>query len=200
MFKKILIASVCFVLIFSSLSWAQSWEMSLFAGTTSASGSVHYRRYVDTGFFKLGGTGVFVNRDTETYHLGSADFFVGSDTLVPGLTLEVGLRGFFGSAEENNDSGGIGAVGFAASSEYVFSKNIVPIPLEVFGQAAYSPDILSFIDCKNHFDITIGTGIRIGRYASIRLSYSAIRTEMSKNDRTWTSSDDAIRLGLVMRF
>jgi hypothetical protein len=114
--------------------------------------------------------------------------------------VKVGLKGIIGVVENSDHTGDIGAIGFSGYSEYLFSKDIVPIPVEIFGGITYAPEILSLRDCKNSFEFNIGSGIRIGRYASIRFSYTALRIEMESGDSTWNSTDNMVRIGLVMRF
>ena len=199
MIKKIFMAAICLLAMVGS-SWAQSWEIELGAGTKSAGGGIHYRQFVDTGFFKFGATGVYSMEQNESYRVGSIDFLVGSDTLSPGLTLEVGLKGLFGLVENNRETGDLGGVGFTGYAEYLFSRDLIPIPVETFGAVTYAPESLLFWDSKNYIDFSIGAGVRIGRYASVRLSYTTYHFEMETNADNWTSNEGSLRLGLVMRF
>jgi len=199
MTKRIVMVFLCWATL-SGLSWAQSWEIDLSAGADSATGGVHYRQFVDTGFLKIGGTVLYHSDDDLTYRWGSFNFFAGSDTLAPGLTLEVGLRGIVGTGEKDRDSRDVGNVGFAVNGEYLFSPQFFPLPIEAFGMLTYAPEALSFQDSKDYWELTMGTGVRIGRYASVRLSYSAYNLLMEFGSRERTLSSDSLRLGLVLRF
>jgi hypothetical protein len=199
MTKRILMVFMCWATL-SGLSWAQSWEIDLSAGTESASGGIHYRQFVDTGFLKVGGTVLYHSDDDLTCRLGSFNFFAGSDTLAPGLTLEVGLRGIVGTGDEDRDSGDVGNVGFAVNGEYLFSPEFFPLPIEALGMVTYAPEALAFRDSKNYWELTLGTGVRIGRYASVRLSYSIYDLEMETGSKDWSISSNSLRLGLVLRF
>lgn len=197
--KSVLLAIVCWITV-SGVSWAQSWEIDLSAGSDSATGGIHYRHYVDTGFIKFGATGLYNSDDDATMRLGSFNFFGGSDTLSPGLTVEIGLRGIIGNAERNQYSGNIGNVGFAGNIDYFFSPNFSPLPIEFFGMLAWAPEALSFQDAKDYFELTLGTGVRIGRYASLRLSYSSYNLGMEEGSKDWSLNSNSLRLGLVLRF
>ena len=199
MVKKVLMGVVCWLGVVG-ISHAQSWEFDLNAGSHSATGGVHYRQYIDTGYMKLGATGVYSSEDHESYRLGSLDFVVGTDTWSPGLTCEVGLRGILGNAEENNRKGDIGGVGFTGYVEYLFPKSFIPVPVEAFTNLTYAPDSLSFGNNKNYVEFGVGAGIRIGRSASIRLVYTTYNIEMDNASPNWTANDDSIRMGLIMRF
>lgn len=199
MTKRILMLLMCWAIL-PGLSWAQSWEIDLSAGTSSASGGVHYRQFVETGFLKIGGTGLYHSDDDLTYRLGSFNFFMGSDTLAPGLTLEVGLRGIMGTGEKKRYSGDVGNVGFAVNAEYIFSPEFFPLPIEAFGMLTYAPDALSFQDAKDYWEFTLGTGVRIGRYASVRLSYSVYDLEMETGSTDWSLNSNSLRVGMVLRF
>lgn len=196
--KSVLLAMICWIGM-SAVSWAQSWEIDLSAGSESATGGIHYRHFVDTGFIKLGATGLYNSDDDATLRLGSLDFLAGSDTLSPGLTIEIGLKGIFGNCEKNQDSGNIGNVGFAGNIEYFFTPKFSPLPIEAFGMITWAPEALSFQDARDYFEFTLGAGVRIGRYASVRLSYSIYNLEM-KNEPDWDLSTNSFRLGLVLRF
>lgn len=196
--KCVLLAMICWIGM-SGVSLAQSWEIDLSAGSESATGGIHYRQFVDTGFLKFGATGLYNSDDDATMRMGSLDFVGGSDTLSPGLTVEIGLRGLFGNCENNQDSGNIGSVGFAGNIEYFFTPKFSPLPIEFFGGLTWAPEALSFQDAKDYFEFTLGTGVRIGRSASVRLSYSTYNLEM-KNEPDWSLDTDSFRLGLVLRF
>ena len=200
MAKRIMMAitgSFIALFIITGTTWAQSWDIHLSAGSDSATGGVHYRQFVETGFIKVGGTALhFTDDDDVSCQTVTFDFFVGSDTLNPGLTLEVGLRGILGSLEDENHKGDLGGVAFAGNVEYFFSPTSFPLPVEIFGGLTYGPESLSFQDYESYMEFTMGTGVRIGRSASVRLSYTTYNIDMDN----WSVDSNGLRLGLVMRF
>ncbi|MEJ2037323.1 MAG: hypothetical protein P8X55_00120, partial [Desulfosarcinaceae bacterium] len=130
-------------------------------GSSSIAGGAAYRSPLSSGYMKVGLSGVYTDDDDTEYHIGSLRFVVGNDTLTPGLSIEAGLQGLFGSAEEDDNSGDIGAGAFTARVGYTFPRRLVPIPLEVFGGATYAPEPLSFMDLDEYKEINLGVGVQI---------------------------------------
>ena len=190
---------VCLIML-SHPAFAQSWELDISAGANSATGGLHYRNYIETGFLKFGGTGLYADHDDKKYYWGSVDFTVGTDTLAPGLTCGVGIRGLLGSAEEPRHKGDVGAVGFTGDVSYLFSREVTFVPIEVFSTLTYAPDSLSFQDSKSFTEFTLGAGVRLARSASILVSYTNYHLEMEAGPGDWSLNDDQFRIGLAMRF
>jgi len=199
MIHKMVGAFLTFVLM-SAVCSANSLELDLTAGSTSVSGGVHYKNYVESGYFRVGGSVVHTDDDEVEYTIGSLDLTVGSDTLMPGLSCDVGLRGIYGTAEDGNVSGDVGALGFTGGVGYLFPSDMIPIPVEVFGGLTWAPGPLAFIDTEDYLEFNAGVGVRIIRNASIVASYTHYRIEMESGPGDWTLKDDVFRLGLAMRF
>lgn len=186
--------------LLSGPAMAQSWETFLDAGTTSISGGVHYKKQVTNGFMKFGGTGLYADDDDIAYKWGTVDFLVGSDALVQGLTVEAGVRGILGDAEENGRSGDVGAVAFAGQVNYRFPRRLIPLPLEVFGGLAYAPEINCFRDSDDFLSINLGLGYRIIPNAAIIVDFTAYDLDMESGPGKWTLDDEVFRVGIVMHF
>jgi hypothetical protein len=179
---------------------AETFDLDLSAGSTSVTGGVHFKSYLESGYFRVGGSAVYTDDDETEYTLGSLDLTVGSDTMVPGLTCDVGLRGIYGSVDDNGYSGDVGALGFTGTAGYLFPSRMIPIPFEVFGGITWAPGPLAFLDTDNYLEMNAGVGLRIMRNASIILSYTNYHIEMESGPGDWTLTDDVFRLGLIMRF
>ncbi|RJQ78750.1 MAG: hypothetical protein C4519_11835 [Desulfobacteraceae bacterium] len=199
MIKKRLGLTLLLVLM-SGLCWADTWELDLSAGTSHISGGIHYKSFLDTGYLKVGGTGVVTDDDDTEYKWGSLDVTAGSDTLRPGLNIDIGLRGLLGKAEEPGVSGDVGAVGFTTAAGYLFPSDVFPIPLEIFGSLTWAPRPLSFRDTENIFEINLGIGLRLIKNASIIASYSYYHLEMESDTADWSINDDVFKAGLMLRF
>lgn len=197
--KHVLIALVS-VLMMMGVSWAETWDFDLSAGGNSLTGGLHHKTYLDTGYLRFGGSGVWVDENSTEYQWGSVDFMVGSDTLRPGLTCELGLRGYIGSGKEGIYSGDLGAVGFAANVNYLFSRETLIIPLEILGGFVWAPSLMSFRDTDGYSEFNLGAGVRVIKNASIMVTYTSYRVEMKARPTSWVLNDDNIRIGLVMRF
>jgi hypothetical protein len=199
MIRKLLIA-VMLLLTTHALCAAQSLELDLSAGTTSVSGGAHYKSYMESGYFRIGASGVYTDDDETEYKWGAMNLMVGSDTLVPGLSCDVGLRGIFGSADDASFSGDVGALGFTGTAGYLFPRNMIPVPVEIFGGLTWAPRSLTFMDTEDYFELNAGIGFRIIQSASIVGTYTKYDVEMESGPGDWTLSDDVYRVGLVMRF
>ncbi|MDA8137222.1 MAG: hypothetical protein M0036_01110 [Desulfobacteraceae bacterium] len=198
--RKHIFLSLAVLLLTIGNGWAETWDLDLNAGGSSLTGGIHYRSYMDTGYLRFGGSGVWADENSKEYQWGSADFMVGSDTMVPGLMCELGLRGLAGSAKDSNYSGDIGAIGFAANAYYLFSRDVLVIPLELYGGVVWSPNLLSFLDTETFTEVDLGIGIRVIKNASIRVGYTNFRVEMEGKPTSWVLKHDFVQLGLVLRF
>ena len=201
MMKKMVLYCLALGLLFFETGWAKGFEAELSVGNTSIDGGVHFKNEIaGGGFWKAGSSVIYTDDDETEYKWAELDFRVGSDTWQPGLTTEVGLKTIFGDAEDNGYSGDVGALAFSGRIGYVFPTTMLPLPLEVFGSLSYAPEILSFRDTDDYMAYEIGAGVRIVQNASIILKYVAYDMDMETGTRGWNFDDDALRIGLVMRF
>lgn len=187
-------------LVMTTVCSAESLELDLTAGETTVSGGVHYKNYLDSGYYRIGVSGIYTDDDDTEYTLGSLDLTVGNDTMVPGLNCDVGLRGIYGTGDDDGNSGDIGAVAFTGSAGYLFPSDMIPVPIEIFGGLTWAPGPLTFEDAEMYLELNVGVGVRIMRNASIVASYTNYRIEMDSGPGDWTLKDDLFRLGLAMRF
>lgn len=197
--KHVFLATA-FLLAMVSVCWAETYDFELTAGGSSLTAGAHYKSYLDTGYLRFGGSGVWTDENDTEYKWAGVDFMVGSDTMRPGLNLEIGLRGILGSAEDGGYSGDVGAVGFAGMASYLFPTDVVPIPIEVFSGVTWSPGLLSFRDTDSYTEFYIGAGVRIISNASIIVNYATYRVEMDSGPSPWILNHDTLRIGLALRF
>ncbi len=195
-----IMAALALLLVTSTVSAAEEWEIDLSAGDDSVTGGVHDKSYLDSGYLRIGGSGLYSDDDKLEYKWASLDLMVGSDTLSPGLFCEVGLRGIGGAVDEEPRSGDVGLIGFAFSAGYLFAKEVTLIPLEVFSSLTWSPDPLAFLDTEELLEFNLGAGLRIIKNASVIATYSNYHVKMNSGQEDWTLNDDAFRLGVVLRF
>lgn len=198
--KSCAVILLLFLVSISSPVAADPWEMGLTAGPTSLAAGIHHKSYLDTGYLRLGGSGVYTDDDDTEYKWASLDATVGSDTLFPGMTLDIGLRGILGDADEPGASGNVGAIGFTAAAGYIFSRAVFPIPLEVFGGLTWAPQPLSFLDADRYLEANMGVGLQVIKNASIIASYTYYHLEMESDSADWSLNDDVFRAGLLLRF
>lgn len=179
---------------------ADSWEANLNAGNTSLLGGLHYKKDLPSGYMKTGLSGLYTDDDDLEYKWVQAKFAVGSDNIRRGLTIEVGVDGILGDAEERGFSGDVGAIPFTGYIGYTFPRRVMPLPLEVFGGLSYAPEVLSFRDTENYLSYRFGVGAEVVPNASVRLEYQYYDMDMEDGPGTWNMDDSVIRASLVLRF
>jgi hypothetical protein len=194
------IVALAFMLLMATVSSAEEWEIDLSAGDKSVTAGVHDKSYLDSGYYRIGGSGLYTDDEETEYKWVSLDLTVGSDTLSPGLSCDVGLRGIGGVVNEEPDSGDVGLIGFSLAAAYLFPKELTVIPFELSGNLTWSPDPLAFLDTEEFLEFNFGVGVRIIKNASVIATYSNYHVEMNSGPGDWTLNDEAFRVGVVLRF
>jgi opacity protein-like surface antigen len=200
MVRRILVLTIVLGMATAGLGRADSWEANLNAGTTSVLGGVHYKKDLASGYLKAGISGLYTDDDDLEYKWVQAKFAVGSDSIYPGLTMEIGLDGIAGDAEESGFSGDVGAIPFTGYIGYTFPRRVMPLPLEVFGELSYAPEVLSFRDTDDFLSYRFGVGVEVIPNASVRVEYQYYDMDMEAGPGPWNMDDSVFRLSLVMRF
>jgi hypothetical protein len=198
--KKILLFLIIICGLAVGPSLAAGLDADLTVGSDSIEGGLHYKKDMANGFWRAGGSALYTDDDDMEYKWLELDFTVGSETLSPGMTCDVGIKGIMGEAEDRGFSGDVGAMAFAGSLAYLFPSQRTPVPIEVFIGFAYAPEIMSFRDTEEYLAYHAGIGVRIVENASIILKYNSYNVDLETRGRTWELDDSNIRLGLVMRF
>ena len=76
----------------------------------------------------------------------------------------------------------------------------MPLPLEVFGEFSYAPEMLSFRDTDDFLSYRFGVGVQVVPNASVRVECQYFDVDMEAGPRPWNLDDSVIRASLVMRF
>ncbi len=200
MMRRILLSMLLVTGLTVGYCWAEGFDADLTVGNTSIEAGFHVKNDVTDGFWRAGGTVLHTDDDETEYKWLELDFTVGSQTLAPGLTCEVGLKGVMGDAEDKRDSGDVGAAAFAGRVGYVLPIPDMPDLIEVFGSVAYAPEILSFRDTEEYLAFQTGIGFHIVKNAMIVVKYNLYDVDMDSDGRKWDIDNSNLRFGLVMRF
>jgi hypothetical protein len=200
--KKALRILYTTVLVFSlaAVVNAESYRVELHAGGSSIHAGVDAKYYVNRGYLKVGGDLVYSHEDNEKYTLGDLRVLVGSETLYPGLQVELGFKGLVGEAEDNGDDGEVAGIGFMGTVAYTIPEYISPIPIEVWLNMTGAPQPLSFADLENYFDFSTGVSFYIVESAAAVLSYRYHSFEMEENGNDFDVRDDTFTVGLQINF
>ena len=201
---KMMMKKLCVILLIlmalTGICLAESFEFQLDAGSKSLYGGAHYRTDLVQGFVKFGITGLYADDDDTKYKWGGVRAAVGNDTMVEGLSCEVGIIGLYGDAEDRNHSGDVGALAFAIQGKYLFPERILPIPIEVISSINYSPELMSVADTKSYTEFNLGLGVQVIQNASVILTYTKYQVEMEEGPGDWELDEDVLRGGIVLRF
>ncbi len=198
--SRILLFVVVFELAMVGWSFASDFETELTVGENSINGSLQYKKHSMNGYWKVGGAGLYTDKDNVEYKWLDLDLAVGSETMLPGLGFEIGFRGLLGDAERIHVSGDVGALAFSGRVSYTFSRELIYIPIEIYAGTAYAPQILSFRDTENVFIYTFGVAVFIIDNAAIITEYNAYDLTFSSDDGDKDLYDNEFRFGLKLLF
>ena len=198
--RKILLFLFVFEFTMVGLCVASEYEVGLTVGEHSIDGGLQYKKHTMNGYWKAKGSALYVDKDSLEYKWLDLDFAVGSETLLPGMGIEVGFKCFLGEAERSFGSGDVGALAFAGRVSYTFFREMTLIPIEIYGGLAYAPEILSFRDTENVFTYTFGLSLFIVQNAAIVAEYNAYDMDLTSGVGDWELYDNEFRFGLKLRF
>lgn len=194
--KKNLVLVVVLLFFGTGAANAETYRAELNASNSAIYGGLDAKLYITQGYMKVGGSGIFVDTDTKEFSLFNLKVAVGSETLFPNLYCDVGFKGIFGSAEERNEDGNLGAIAFTGLAAYRLPQSITPVPVQFSFELSGSPKPLNFMDADNYFDMKIGIDVFIVDNAALQLSYRYYSSEI----KSWDFKDDLLMLGLALEF
>ena len=197
--RKILLFLLMFELTMVGWCVAGEYEVGLTVGEHSINGGLQYKKHTMNGYWKTGGAALYVDKDNAEYQWLDLDFVVGSETLLPGMGVEVGFKGLLGEVEKFR-SGDVGAIGFTGRVSYTFFREMTFVPIEIYGGFTYAPEVLSFLDTENVFNYKLGVAVYVVENAAIVTEYNAYDIDMNSGGGDWEFSDNEFRFGLKLRF
>ena len=198
--RKNLLFLLILQVVMAGWCFAGEFDAGLTVSNTSLVGSVHYKKQMMNGYWKAGGAGVYADKDNMNYKWLELDYRIGNDLLHPGLIIEAGFKGILGDGEMDPYSGDIGALAFSGRVGYLFPTVKTFIPIEIYGDISYAPQILSFRDNDNYFAYSIVLGFHIVDNATLLAGYHAYDVDMESGPGEWTLYDNQFRFGLQLVF
>lgn len=191
---------VLFWLFLAGICSAQTFEVTLDAGSKSLSAGAFFKSEMGDGYLKAGLSGVYTDDDNTEYKWGGIRVTVGNDTIIEGLRCELGLKGVFGDAEDAGRSGDVGALAFTIHGGYIIPQKVGPVTFEVFSELSYAPELLSFEDTESYLEGSIGVGVHLIKNAALTLTYTVYDLDMENGPGDWTLDEGVARAGIHMRF
>lgn len=198
--KRNLFMACLLLLPMSAVCSAESMNLELSVGSTSVAGVLNAKRNTASGFYQFGGDFVYADDDETEYKYGALRLNWGNETLVSGLTFDLGLRSILGDAEDGLQSGDIGVFGLMGNVKYLIAPERMPFPLELIGSLTWGPKILSFEDADGYCDWTLGLGVRALKNLSIIGTYTKYNIDMESGPGDWELDEDELRLGVILYF
>ncbi|MDJ0782730.1 MAG: YfaZ family outer membrane protein [Desulfosarcinaceae bacterium] len=196
----IILGTTLLVLSLAVMAGAESYRVELHAGGSSIHAGMDAKYYVNRGYMKIGGDLVYSDDDDEKYTIGDVRFLVGSETLYPGLEVELGFKGLVGKAEDEGDDAEVAGLGFMGAVAYKLPEYIAPIPIEVWLNMTGAPEPLSFADLESYFDFKTGVSFYIVESAAAVVSYRYHSFEVEENGDDYDIRDDTFTVGLQINF
>jgi opacity protein-like surface antigen len=200
--KQLILCTTLLVLSLGAVAGAESYRLELHAGGSSIHAGMDVKYYVNRGYMKIGGDLVYSDNvdDNEKYTLGDVRILVGSETLYPGLEVDLGFKALAGIAEEDDNEGELVGLSFMGAVAYKLPEYISPIPIEVWLNMAGAPQPLSFGDLENYFDFKTGVSFYIVENAAAVISYRYHSLELEEGGEDFEIRDDTFTVGLQIMF
>jgi hypothetical protein len=200
MMNKTLCFGIIIWMAMAGMGMARSFDFELGAGSKSLSMDAGYRMDVNQGYTKVGFVGVYTDDDDTQYQWGGVRVVAGNDTMVQGLSFEVGMVGLYGTAEKRDHQGDVGNVAFEVKGKYLFAEHLLPIPLELTSSIRHAPGPLTFRDTESYSEFSLGLGLQLIENASVALTFTKYWVDFEAAPEAWDLDEDVIRVGIVLHF
>ena len=176
--------------------------VSLFCSSTTYANGIDFRISSETAeitflsqasTFGYGGAdvgiGAFINEGDDLM-LGGSMLVSGSSTGdLQALHFGVGVKGYFGSVDVSNETGGAIAIG--AQARYVFPG---PTPLAVLFEVFIAPSVTSLIDFEGLTELRLGLELEVSPSARAYVGYHSF--ELDTKFRRNHELDDTAHFGI----
>ncbi|WP_020678217.1 YfaZ family outer membrane protein [Geopsychrobacter electrodiphilus] len=187
---KSLIASLLMLLAVSVPCWAGSFSFDFNDNSTQFGyvQKIQAQAYGDT----VAKVRYLYNDHTDTNLAGVAGGVIGTPGNIDGLKLgiDVALNGGQATSDQKFMAFGIGL-----STQY--APPVIP-GFDLEAHLVYSPEIFTFLDCKDYFEWGFGAGYHVLPNAKVTLAFQNIQTQF-KNTGNY-DLDETVRFGVSFSF
>ncbi|MBA4369925.1 MAG: hypothetical protein C0403_20035 [Desulfobacterium sp.] len=195
--KKIVFAGMLFF-FFTNYAFCEMAGLELNVNTSDVEGKFefilpHYEKNI------IPGAGVLYSDDR--YLLSNVNLSVRDQVFSPALSLGLGFKGTFGTAEK--PYGGdydAGALGFLLIGEYDFRKDYTAAPISLVATLSGAPDPLCLMDTDRFFDFSFTVYGHIIKNASVLAGYRHLNFQFGENRNEEKVIDNAIYVGCKLHF
>jgi hypothetical protein len=148
----------------------------------------------------IAGAGILYSDDNHL--ISNLNIFLKDQVFVRPLSIGIGFKGGFGTAEEYNIDYDMATIGFLFTGEYDFRKHEdrLKIPISLNSTFSIAPKPLCFIDAKQYFDFSFTVYAHVLKNVSILAGYRHLDFRFEKITGTITKTDEALFLGCKLHF
>jgi hypothetical protein len=194
--KKIIFACMLFF-FFTNYAFCEMAGLELNVNTSDVEGKFefilpHYEMNI------MPGAGVLYSDDH--YLISNINLSVRDQVFSPALSLGLGFKGTFGTAEQNNIDYDAGVLGFLLIGEYDFRKDYTAAPISIVATFSGAPDPLCLMDTDRFFDFSFTVYGHIIKNASVLAGYRHLNFQFGENRNEVKIIDNAFYLGCKLYF
>ena len=178
---------------------AKSVRLDLYANSEDIILGVETETQLADTTLSIGAGGVFSGED---YRFGNAYFTLKDEIFKPALTLGLGLKGVFGTAEDADEDEhySLAAAGFVLLGEYDFRKVYYNFPIVIQADATYAPDPLTAADTQGYNEFNLRIKGYLVKSAALIIGYKYIFVDFEEDSDDYELSDDIIYFGIEFSF
>ncbi|UCG93551.1 MAG: hypothetical protein JSW13_03555 [Candidatus Aerophobus sp.] len=194
--KKIALIVALLIVALPRLCLAERLGFQIGASSEHIDLEASYESPLNDSYQEMG-AGLYYHDD---YWITNLNFSLKGEVFTSGLTLGLGLKGFFGEIENRNKDFDLRAVGFRILGAYDFKEMFYDLPMNASVSICYAPDPLSFSDTNRYQEFRLSIFLYILRNAAIGISYTDFEARFDDPSGEVKESDDAVLVSLRLGF
>jgi hypothetical protein len=194
--KKLMFLVVFVVFLFPKASVAENVNLELYANSDDIKFQIGWEFTAFNSYPELG-FGIDYGDD---YLIGNLRFAIRDEVFTPGLTLGLGLQGYFGEVEIRNRDFDLQALSFVVLGEYDFRQAFTGFPVKVAASISMAPDALSFSDTNRYLELSAGIYVCLLRTGALGVGYRRFEARFDQPPGEVEVTDDALFVGFHLGF
>ena len=194
--KKLVFMVSFVVFLFPKASVAENLNLELYANSDDIKFQIGWEFMAFNSYPELG-FGIDYGDD---YLITNLRFAIRDEVFTPGLTLGLGLQGYFGEVEIRNTDFDVQALSFVVLGEYDFRQAYNGFPVKVSASISMAPDALCFSDTNRYFEFSAGIYVCLLRTGALGVGYRRFEARFDQPPGEVEATDDALFVGFHLGF
>ena len=194
--KRLMFMVVFAVLLCPKASVAENVNLELYANSNDIKFQIGWEFLAFNSYPELG----FGFDYGDDYLITNLKFAIRDEVFTPGLTLGLGLQGYFGEVEIRNRDFDLQALSFVVLGEYDFRKAFTGFPVKVTASISMAPDALSFSDTSRYLELSAGIYVCLLRTGALGVGYRRFEARFDQPPGEVEVTDDALFVGFHLGF